>query len=147
MRNTWGKFNEVIMNIGRFSHPVATLNNSAVTVNNGAGVVEGITGFGSNGNLCSSFEVRAQVAYSPWKTSSTTVCITVDGAIVLDVYGTAFPTSQNCSTLDHQCEAPICFACWPALQAPHDEHGAMQANRSNVCAVHGIRGGPGRHHL
>lgn len=40
--------------------------------------------------------------FSPWETDSTTVCLTIAGPQVLDVYGNNFPAQQACTTLDHR---------------------------------------------
>lgn len=42
---------------GRFSHPVATLNASLLSVNNGLGKIEGVSPIGPDGQLCGTFQV------------------------------------------------------------------------------------------
>ncbi|KAK9865466.1 hypothetical protein WJX84_003473 [Apatococcus fuscideae] len=86
----------------RFSHPVAILDQSAVQINNGAGVVESVSSTGSRGSLCSDFVIHAKVAFSPWDTLATTVAATIAGNDVSDVYGSPFPSSTNSTTLDHR---------------------------------------------
>ena len=44
-----------------------------------------------------------QVPFDPWNTTSTTVCVAVDGPAVYDTYGDSFPASENCTTLNHRC--------------------------------------------
>ena len=46
-----------LMCLCRFSHPVAALNETFLSINNGLGTVEGITPAGPNGKLCGSFQV------------------------------------------------------------------------------------------
>lgn len=41
----------------RFSHPVALLNQSFLTVNNGIGKIEGISASGPSGQLCGTYQV------------------------------------------------------------------------------------------
>ncbi len=86
----------------RFSHPVGTLATSALEINDGQGVIEALNNTGANGDLCGGFTIRARVPFSPWDTLQTTVGVTVQGAEVTDVYGVAFPTYTNTSTLDHR---------------------------------------------
>ena len=43
-----------------------------------------------------------QVPFSPWDSTSTTVCLTVLGEKISDVYGTTFPDGKNCTGLDHR---------------------------------------------
>ena len=47
-------------------------------------------------------QVRASVPFSPWDTEETTVCLTIAGSQVLDVYGNNFPAKQACTTLNHR---------------------------------------------
>lgn len=86
----------------RFSHPVGTLATSALEINDGQGVIEALNNTGANGDLCGGFTIRARVPFTPWDTLQTTVGVTVQGAEVTDVYGVAFPTYTNTSTLDHR---------------------------------------------
>lgn len=86
----------------RFSHPVGTLATSALDINDGQGVIEALNNTGADGDLCGGFTIRARVPFSPWDTLQTTVGVTVKGAEVTDVYGIAFPTYTNTSTLDHR---------------------------------------------
>ncbi|KAK9816225.1 hypothetical protein WJX74_004951 [Apatococcus lobatus] len=86
----------------RFSHPVATLDSSAIQINNGAGVVESVASTGSRGSLCSDFVIHAKVAFSPWDTLATTVAATLAGDRISDVYGYPFPSITNSTTLDHR---------------------------------------------
>lgn len=87
----------------RFSHPVGTLAASSLVINDGQGVIEALNNTGPNGDLCGGFTIRAKVPFSPWDTLQTTVGVTLQGAEVTDVYGNAFPTYSNTSTLDHRC--------------------------------------------
>ena len=48
--------------MGRFSHPVLQLNQSAVIINKGAAVIEGVASNSTSGSLCSQFLVRAKVS-------------------------------------------------------------------------------------
>ena len=48
--------------MGRFSHPVLRLNQSAVIINKGAAVTEGVASNSTSGSLCSQFLVRAKVS-------------------------------------------------------------------------------------
>lgn len=52
--------------------------------------------------MCSSFRVHATLKYSTWASASTTVCATVLGGQVADVYGITFSDAKNCTTLDHR---------------------------------------------
>lgn len=85
---------------------MVTLNASSIVVNEGAGIVEGIAINGSAGSLCSTFSVRARVPFSPWNTSATTACVVINGGSVTDVYGSLFPSTKQCSTLNHR-HAPV----------------------------------------
>ena len=51
---------------------------------------------------------RAQVPFSPWDTLATTICVSLVGSGVPDVYGIGFPDAKQCSTLDHRQPAPLC---------------------------------------
>ncbi|BDA42482.1 probable extracellular serine proteinase at N-terminal half [Coccomyxa sp. Obi] len=86
----------------RFSHPVGDLAAAALVVNEGAGSVESVVSQGPRGSMCSDFLVYAKVAFSPWDTPSTTLCLSLLGDRALDVFGTAFPDAKNCTTLDHR---------------------------------------------
>ena len=47
-----------------------------------------------------------QVRFIPWDTEKTTVCVTVEGAAVVDIYGIPFSSSvKNCTTVDHRCKS------------------------------------------
>ncbi|KAL3162994.1 hypothetical protein ABBQ32_009426 [Trebouxia sp. C0010 RCD-2024] len=95
---TWVYFDAQI----QFSHPVGSLAESALEINEGAGRIEAINSTGPNGDLCGGFTIRAKVQFSPWETLQTTVGVTVKGAEVTDVYGKTFPTYVNTSTIDHR---------------------------------------------
>ncbi|DBB18863.1 TPA: hypothetical protein ACH3X3_000450 [Trebouxia sp. C0006] len=86
----------------QFSHPVAELSPSALLINGGQGIIEALNNTGPNGDLCGGFSIRAKVPFSPLVTLQTTVGVTVQGAEVTDVYGVAFPTYSNTSTIDHR---------------------------------------------
>lgn len=62
--------------------------------------------------MCSTFRIHATLKYSIWASASTTVCATVLGGQVADVYGITFSDAKNCTTLDHRQECP-----YPSL--PH----------------------------
>ena len=49
--------------ICRMSHPVTALNTSFLTVNNGAGKIEGVGAGSSSGQLCSNFEVSTSLSH------------------------------------------------------------------------------------
>ncbi|KAK9817300.1 hypothetical protein WJX72_012366 [[Myrmecia] bisecta] len=85
-----------------FSHPVGALNASALSINEGAGVIEAVQPGGNQGKMCSQFAVRAKVPFDPWATTSTTLCLTVVGSQVVDVFGNTFPATKNCTTLSHR---------------------------------------------
>ena len=86
----------------RLSHPVAQLSQQALAINNGQGYIEQLKSSGERGSLCSDFMVHAKVAFSPWNTSATTICISVLGQFATDVYGQNYPDFRNCSTLQHR---------------------------------------------
>lgn len=56
--------------------------------------------------IWSIFQVRASMPFSPWDTEETTVCLTIAGSQILDVYGNNFPAKQICTTLNHRYERP-----------------------------------------
>lgn len=43
-----------------------------------------------------------QVPFNAWNTTSSTVCVALDGSLVQDTYGSPFPASENCTTLNHR---------------------------------------------
>lgn len=86
---------------------MATLDQSAIQINNGAGVVESVSSTGDRGSLCSDFVIHAKVAFSPWDTLATTVAATLAGDGISDVYGNPFPSITNSTTLDHRCETSL----------------------------------------
>ena len=95
---------------------MASLATSALDINDGQGVIEALNNTGVNGNLCGGFTIRARVPFSPWDTLQTTIGVTVQGAEVTDVYGVAFPTYSNTSTLDHRyvtCHSFCSATCSP----------------------------------
>ena len=52
-----------------FSHPVGELNETSLSVNDGAGIIEGINSSDASGNaLCGSFTIRGKVPFDPWAT-------------------------------------------------------------------------------
>ncbi len=81
---------------------MAELSPSALLINGGQGIIEALNNTGPNGDLCGGFSIRAKVPFSPLVTLQTTVGVTVQGAEVTDVYGVAFPTYSNTSTIDHR---------------------------------------------
>ena len=44
--------------------------------------------------------------FQQWDSQQTTVCVTLEGAQVLDIWGTPFPTAKNCTTVDHRRARP-----------------------------------------
>ena len=81
---------------------MGTLAAAALSVNEGAGAVESVVAGGPRGVMCSDFIAHVKVPFSPWDSLSTTVCVTVLGAMVSDMTGTTFPDAKNCTTLDHR---------------------------------------------
>ena len=52
-----------------FSHPVGELNETSLSINDGAGIIEGINSSDASGNaLCGSFTIRGKVPFDPWAT-------------------------------------------------------------------------------
>jgi len=45
---------------------------------------------------------RPQVPFQQWDSQQTTVCVTLEGAQVQDIWGTPFPGAKNCTTVDHR---------------------------------------------
>eukprot|EP00884_Botryococcus_braunii_P011529 jgi/Botrbrau1/20377/Bobra.0006s0040.1 len=52
--------------------------------------------------MCSSFRIHATLSFSAWASGATTVCATVLGGQLADVFGTTFLDAKNCTTLDHR---------------------------------------------
>ena len=40
--------------------------------------------------------------FQQWDTQATTVCVTLEGGAVADIWGAPFPTAKNCTTVDHR---------------------------------------------
>ena len=67
-----------------------------------------------------------QVPFQQWDTQQTTVCVILEGAQVLDIWGTPFPNAENCTTVDHRCVT---------LQRPiAEEGGARIVERVTILA-------------
>jgi len=49
--------------------------------------------------MCGDYIVRGQVPVQPWVQSSVEVCLTLEEAAVLDVYGKPFPNATDCATV------------------------------------------------
>jgi hypothetical protein len=87
----------------QFSHPVTSLPLSAISINEGQGIIEAVNSSDASGNnLCGGFTIRGKVAFDPWATLTTSVSVTIKGSNVTDVYGTTFPDAQNITSLDHR---------------------------------------------
>ncbi|CAK0762638.1 hypothetical protein CVIRNUC_002977 [Coccomyxa viridis] len=86
----------------RFSHPVSDVPTQSLSINEGGGSIDKITSSGPRGSQCSDFLFYAKVPFSPWDTTTSTVCLTVLGEKIPDVFGTTFPDAKNCTNLDHR---------------------------------------------
>ena len=85
----------------RMSHPVVSLPSSAVAVDLPTAVISSVGIDQTVGALCSAFVVSGNATYDPWSSLETSICITVSGAGVTDVYGGVFPDARSCSTFRH----------------------------------------------
>eukprot|EP00192_Tetraselmis_astigmatica_P009076 CAMPEP_0117681118 /NCGR_PEP_ID=MMETSP0804-20121206/18776_1 /TAXON_ID=1074897 /ORGANISM="Tetraselmis astigmatica, Strain CCMP880" /LENGTH=663 /DNA_ID=CAMNT_0005490783 /DNA_START=327 /DNA_END=2315 /DNA_ORIENTATION=- len=81
----------------RFSHPIKDLPGGSVSLSAGA-VVE-VLESDVRGRMCGDYIVRGQVPVQPWVQSSVEVCLTLEEAAVLDVYGKPFPNATDCATV------------------------------------------------
>jgi len=55
------------------------------------------------------------VPFQRWDSQQTTVCVTLEGAQVQDIWGTPFPAAKNCTTVDHR----RAFAATPCIEPLH----------------------------